>query len=114
MHQLVQLEEWRERFEAAGVKVAGMTYDDVEVLAAFHADRKLGYPLLSDEDAEHVIGFDVLNEEYEPGHGAYGIPHPGIFYISAAGEVLAKFAVPGYRQRPPMEEVFAAVQAAAG
>lgn len=114
MHQLVQLEEWRERFEAAGVKVAGMTYDDLEVLAAFHADRQLGYPLLGDEEAKHVIGFNVLNEEYEPGHRAYGIPHPGIFFISPEGAVLAKFAVPGYRQRPPMEEVFDAVQAAAG
>lgn len=114
MHQLVQLEEWRERFEAAGVKVAGMTYDDLEVLAAFHADRQLGYPLLGDEEAKHVIGFNVLNEDYEPGHRAYGIPHPGIFFISPEGAVLAKFAVPGYRQRPPMEEVFDAVLAAAG
>ena len=114
MHQLVQLEEWRERFEAVGVKVAGMTYDGLEVLASFHADRALGYPLLSDEGAKHAIGFNVLNEGYEPGHVAYGIPHPGIFYISPEGEVLAKFAVPGYRQRPPMQEVFEAVQAASG
>ena len=67
----------------------------LEVLAAFHADRELGYPLLSDEDAKHVIGFNVLNEEYEPGHSAHGIPHPGIFYISAEGAVVAKFAVAG-------------------
>lgn len=114
MHQLVQLDEWRERFEAVGVQVVGMTYDDLEVLASFHADRELGYPLLSDEGAKHAIGFDVLNEEYEPGHGAYGVPHPGIFLISPEGAIVAKFAVPGYRQRPPMEEVLAAVQAAAG
>ena len=111
---MVQLEEWRKRFEAVGVKVAGMTYDGVEVLASFHADRELGYPLLSDEGAKHVIAFEVLNESYGPDHFAHGVPHPGIFYISPEGTVLAKFAVPGYRQRAPMHEVFEAVQAASG
>ena len=41
MHQLVQLDEWRERFEALGVKVAGMAYDDLEILTSFHAERAL-------------------------------------------------------------------------
>ena len=109
---MVQLDEWRERFEALGVKVAGMAYDDLEILSSFHAERELGYPLLRDADAKHAISFDVLNEYYKPGSFAYGIPHPGIFYISPEGTVLAKVAVPGYRQRPPMEDVFEAVQQA--
>ncbi len=113
MHQLVQLEEWREPFEAAGVKVAAMTYDAVDILAGFHAERNLGYPLLHDEGAKHVIGFNVLNEQYAPGHGAYGIPHPGVFYLSPEGAVVAKFAMPSYRERPPMQELLDAVQAAA-
>lgn len=113
MHQLVQLEEWREQFEAAGVKVAAMTYDSVEILAGFHAKRNLGYPLLHDEEARHVVGFKVLNEAYSPGDMAYGIPHPGIFYLSPEGEVVAKYAVPGYRQRPPMQEVLDGVRTAA-
>ena len=111
---MVQLEEWREQFEAAGVKVAGMTYDSVELLAAFHGEQSLGYPLLHDEEAEHVLGFDVLNEAYAPDHSIYGIPHPGIFLIDADGVIAAKFAVPGYRQRPPIEDVLKAVQAVAG
>ncbi len=90
-----------------------MTYDSVKVLEGFHASEELGYPLLHDENAKHVIGFDILNENYEPGHGAYGIPHPGIFHITPDGVVAAKFAVPGYRQRPPMEAVLEAVSAAA-
>ncbi len=91
-----------------------MTYDSVELLAAFHGEKNLGYPLLHDEQARHVLGFDVLNEAYAPGHRAYGIPHPGIFLIDENGVITAKFAVPGYRQRPAMREVLEAVQAGKG
>ncbi len=87
-----------------------MTYDSLDVLADFHTQQNLGYPMLHDEQAKHVIGFDVLNEDYEPGHAAYGIPHPGIFFLSPDGVVLNKFAVPGYRQRPPMAAVLEAVR----
>jgi peroxiredoxin len=82
-----------------------MTYDDREILAAFHAARSLNYPLLQDEEVRHVTAYGILNEDYQPGDGGYGIPHPGILYIGADGIILEKFAVPGYRQRPPFEEI---------
>jgi len=88
-----------------------MTYDGIDVLTDFHAQERLGYPLLGDENAEHVIAFGVLNENYEPGHRAYGIPHPGIVHITPDGTVAAKFAVPDYRRRPPLEAVLKAVSA---
>lgn len=87
-----------------------MTYDGVEALARFHADENLGYPLLRDEEGQHVSGFGVLNEEYEPGDGAYGIPHPGVLHLTPDGMVAAKFAVPGYRARPPMEDIHGALR----
>ncbi len=108
---MVQLEEWRPQFEAIGLKVAGMTYDDLEILTAFHAERELGYPLLADENAKHAIAFDVLNENYKPGDFAYGVPHPGVLHITPDGVIAAKIAVPGYRRRPPMEAVFEMVSA---
>ena len=83
-----------------------MTYDDQAILSEFQADKKLGYPLLQDVDAAHVKAYGVLNTDYEPGHMAYGIPNPGILYIKADGTLGAKFAVPGYRERPPFEDVF--------
>jgi len=94
--------------------VAAMTYDSLEVLKNFHDDNDLGYPLLRDVDAAHVISYGVLNEEYEPGHRGYGIPHPGILFIQADGTVALKFAVPGYRGRPPLAEVYAAIEALQG
>ena len=44
----MQLTKWQERYEALGVAVVAMTYDDVDVLADFAAERNIGYPLLSD------------------------------------------------------------------
>jgi peroxiredoxin len=106
----VQLESWRERFEAIGVNVAGMTYDGTAITKKFHSEESLGFPLLQDENVKHVSAFGILNEDYEPGHRGYGIPHPGIFYLGPDGTILLKFAIPGYRQRPPLETVFNQVQ----
>ncbi len=106
----MQLESKRAEFEALGVTVAGMTYDSTEVLAGFKTKAALGYALLRDIDARHVNALGVRNEDYGPDHTAYGVPHPGILYISPTGELLAKFAVAGYRQRPPIDDVLAVVQ----
>jgi peroxiredoxin len=108
---LVQLESERSRFEALGVSVAAMTYDSVEILKAFKAAERLGYPLLHDAKAKHVNLLGVRNTEYAEGHMAYGVPHPGILFLRPNGEVALTFAVPGYRQRPPIEDVLAAVTA---
>ena len=111
---MVQLAGWTERFAEIGVNVAGMTYDNQSVLAEFHADNKLGYPLLQDLDAKHVEAYGVRNMNYQPGDGGYGIPEPGILFVSADGMVRAKFAVPGYRTRPPFAEIFKVVSEVVG
>ncbi len=69
--------EWQDRFNALGVKIAAMSYDDVEPIAAFAEDRDIGYTLLSDRGAKHVNALGIRNEDYAEGHSAYGIPHPG-------------------------------------
>ncbi|MFQ3346815.1 MAG: peroxiredoxin [Candidatus Azotimanducaceae bacterium] len=104
---MVQLEEWRLRFEGLGINVAGMTYDSQEILQQFHKEQKLGYPLLQDENAEHVTALGIRNEDYVQGHRAYGIPHPGVLLIGSDGKILAKFAVAGFRGRPPFEDIYA-------
>lgn len=94
------------------VGVAGMTYDDLEVLAAFHAEHDLGYPLLRDENVRHVEAFGIRNEEYAPGHGGYGIPHPGVMWIDGDGVIRGKWALPGYEERPPFAAIEAEIAAA--
>jgi peroxiredoxin len=107
---LVQLEQWRERFEALGVNVAGMTYDKREILLSFHQEQHLQYPLLHDEDAKHVNALGVRNEDYPEGNKNYGIPHPGILFIGVDGTIKGKYAVPGYRSRPGFDALLADIQ----
>ncbi len=107
---MVQLEEWRERFAEIGVNVAGMTYDNQDVLADFHQKENLNYPLLRDIDARHVNALGIRNEEYEEGSRAFGIPHPGVVFVDAGGVIRAKHAVPGYRRRPPFDALFEHIQ----
>ena len=64
---MVQLAEWQAQFNALGVNVAGMTYDDKSVLAEFHAEHDLHYPLLQDVDVQHVNAYGVRNLQYKPG-----------------------------------------------
>ncbi len=89
--------------------VAAMTYDDREALATFHAAQGLRYPLLQDVDVKHVNAYGVLNRDYHPGDSGYGIPYPGVLYIGPDGVIRAKFAVPGYRQRPSFQAMLDAI-----
>ena len=88
-----------------------MTYDSREILKAFHSEQNLNYPLLQDEEARHVDAYGIRNRDYGPGEMGFGIPHPGIIYIAATGTVALKFAIPGYRDRPPLAEVYEAIVA---
>ncbi len=105
----MQLEKWRTAFAAAGVNIAAMTYDSLDILKAFHTKEELGYPLLRDEKARHVNAFGVADEKL-----GRGIPRPGMFWLAPDGSIRAKFAVPGYRTRPPLAEVLASISAATG
>lgn len=105
----MQLADWQERFAALGVNVAGMTYDEAAKTADFIAQEGLGYPILQDEDAQHVNAFGIRNVDYEPDSRFYGIPYPGILFIAPDGTVRGKYAEPGYRSRPEFEAVLASV-----
>lgn len=88
-----------------------MSYDEVPVLAEFGAASGIGYPLLADGGGQYMARLDIRNEEYEAGHFAHGVPHPGVLFVDGAGQVRLKRAVPGYRDRPPLPELLAAVKA---
>ena len=110
----MELGEWQDRFEAIGVNVVAMTYDDPAVLSVFASGLGLGYTLLSDPDGEYMGALGIRNEEYGPGHRGFGIPHPGIMLIDTSRTVLYKAAVEDYRARPPFDALFDAVSTAVG
>ena len=80
-----------------------MTYDSLEALANFHSENEISYTMLRDVDAQHVNALGIRNEDYPEGHRAYGVPHPGVIYVDAEGIIRAKYAVAGYRERPPFD-----------
>lgn len=99
------------------MRVAAMTYDETAVLQRFSAEANIGFPLLSDAAGEagpagaRASSLGILNEEYEEGHPARGIAHPGIFFIDADSVIRGKWAQPDYRERPSFDNVLSGVQA---
>ena len=104
----MQLIEISDQFEAMGLNVAAMTYDSIEMLKTVEEDQGIEFTLLHDEGITHVNALGILNEDYEPGSRAYGVPHPGIFLISPDGVIRYKFAEEGYRARPDFANVLGA------
>lgn len=92
-------------FNEAGVAVAASTYDKVKLNATFKSSEELTYPLLSDQEAKTVKSLGILNDSYEEGTFAYGVPHPGVILIDADGKVVLKRAEEKYSDRPSMDDL---------
>ena len=92
-------------FEAAGLSVVALTYDSPELQQAFIDEYGISYPFLSDIDARSVQALDILNTDYAPGDGPYGIPHPGVFVLDADLNVVGKIFVQAYSTRVDAEGV---------
>ena len=105
MRQFVKLSDIQDKFEALGVGVGGMTYDDLETIKTFHDKWGINFPLLGDKDGAIVDAWGIRNEAYGEGTFAFGIPHPGVVLISPEGEILAKWAQEGYRTRADWQTV---------
>jgi len=104
----VQLTDITDQVQAAGLNIAAITYDSVELLKEVQEDQDIAFPLLHDDEVTHVDAFGIRNLDYEPGERAYGIPYPGIFLIDSDGIIRAKFAEEDYRNRPDFADVLAA------
>ena len=99
MKQFVQLQENLDSFEQAGIAVVAITYDTPELQQVFVDAQGINYPFLSDIDATSVKALDILNSDYAPGEGNYGIPYPGVFVVNTEGVIVGKIFVEGYSTR---------------
>lgn len=95
--QLIQLQAAKARFEKQGIKLAGISYDSVEILKFFSDRRKIDFPLLSDPESKIIRRYQVLNAE-AVGPNA-GMARPGYFFIDPAGVIHEKFFEAKYRER---------------
>ena len=95
----MELQENLDGFARAGIGLAAMTYDAPENQQAFIEDYGIRYPMLSDIEARSVLALGILNEKYEPGDSAYGIPHPGLFVLNPDMQIVGKIFVEPYSVR---------------
>lgn len=99
MTQFVQLQSNLQAFQDAGIAVVALTYDKPQLQQDFVEKNNIQYPFLSDINAHSVKALGILNEQYQPGDSAYGIPYPGVYVINPDMEVVGKIFVEGYEKR---------------
>ena len=70
----MELQEAWPNLQKNGVAIFAISYDSVEVLAAFAEKRGITYPLLSDEGSHTIGALGLLNEQHlVEQHAFYGI-----------------------------------------
>ena len=99
MRQMIQLQENKAAFDAAGIGLVAITYDEPSLQQNFIDKFGITIPLLSDEDALSFKTLGILNEDYAPGDFQYGIPHPGMIVINTDGQVVGKLFLEAYSSR---------------
>ena len=99
MRQMIQLQEYKAGFDAAGIGLVAMTYDNPSLQQAFIDKYGITIPVLSDHDALSFKTLGILNDDYAPGDSQYGIPHPGMIVIDPGGRVVGKLFLEVYSSR---------------
>lgn len=103
--QLIDLEAAAAPLAAAGWTLVAVSYDPVETLAGYKADKGLSYELLSDEGSVAIKAFNLLNTDMKPGSRYDGIPHPAIVFIGADGTIKQTLREDGFKTRPAVDLV---------
>jgi len=91
--QVLQLQEYKPFFDAAGIGLVAITYDPPPLQQPFLEEHGVTIPLLSDRDTLSFRTLGILNGDYGPGDAEYGIPHPGMIIVDRDGEVAGKLFV---------------------
>lgn len=92
-----------EKIKETGTQVVGISFDSVEVLKEFSDDRKISFPLLSDEGSRAIRAYGIHNKD--------GVPHPGTYLVGQDGVITADLFLDGYRKRHSSEELIEAAAA---
>jgi len=90
-----------------GIVVLAISPDPPEILARFAERCGVEFPLLSDTDSRVIRAWGLFNDQIEPDHAYFGVPHSGVFLVDDQGIVFDKHLGPDHRIR---ESVANAVQ----
>lgn len=94
------------KFETAGVRVVGISYDSTEVLKKFADRQKITFPLLSDPGSKVIEAYGLYNGEAK-GTRIEGVPYPGTIVVGPDGKVIGKKFYAGYKDRHTADEIIA-------
>ena len=92
MTHLVEMQEEQSKFEAAGLKLYAISYDEQDALADFAKSHDITYTMLSDSDSRVIREYGILNTgvgEHEAPF--YGMAYPGTYITDREGRIVAKF-----------------------
>ena len=79
-------------FDAAGVKLYALSYDEPDSLRDFQNAYDITFTLLSDPDSSSIREYGILNTLIaEDDHPWFGIPFPGTYVTDARGQITHKF-----------------------
>jgi AhpC/TSA family/Disulphide bond corrector protein DsbC len=95
----VELEQSRMMLEKNGVRIAAISYDSREILAAFAQKHSIGFPLLSDKGSQTIRKFGIFNFNMTPDLRSFGVPHPVEYFVTPDGTVAKKYFVDNYQHR---------------
>jgi len=93
-------------FEAAGVRVFGVSRDSPYTHIAWMQALELNFPLLSDWNGEAVDGFGIAREH----RGMQGVAERSAFLVDGSGTVRGAWRYDS-AELPDVDELLAAAQA---
>lgn len=108
-HQMIEFKAATAPLAQRGYRLAAISYDDTATQAAFAAKEGVTLTFLSDPGSKTIDAWNLRDPQYKPDSFAYGVPKPAIFVLDAKGVIRAKLAEDGYKVRPTVEAVLAAV-----
>ncbi len=98
-------------FDAAGIGVYALSYDEADALRDFRDAHGITYNLLSDPDSVVISQFGILNTLIDADdHPWYGIPYPGTYVFSGDGTITHKFFENNLAVRAGPEQLLRAAQ----
>ena len=114
MRQMIQLQQHKAGFDAAGIGMVAITYDSPALQQVFIEKFGITIPVVSDMNALSFKTLGILNQQYQPGDSQYGIPHPGMIVVDTKGLVVGKLFLQAYSSRVDSAAALTFARAALG
>ena len=87
--QLVQLQSDMKAIDAAGLQIAGLSYDEAPILKDFSDLKGIEFPLLADPNSKLIEQLGVINKTRKKGTVRYRVAYPMTILIKGDRKVAA-------------------------